>query len=741
MVYRSVILIGSGLYYASGPRNKIENFTQNENAIFFDGSRYLIDSTTIISKLKDKVDKDTIFHLEANSYKDENGVLHLELIKDVSEARKVFELILDLVDGPIQVHLYCNYARLALEQTDLPVGSVIAAHSDKSIRSSRLLNINTIKHILEFSKSEQDEVNGHSILNTIFYHLPLFAMQTLAVGIKVSESKNVISTINLQPAENLISSNQISAFLKNWIQEFLTTLQHNSSAGHAYYDLIRSDIANLEFNVFEINQYLLGQIIANELSRAYVTLDATHSFWNVLNQPNNFLVSPIHLVAFEGLVHTIRIFHHYGCNLDYQLEGTGNTALLVATQAGHLQTIQELISWGVNVALANNKGINALHTSIQIGRDDIAQFLIDSGAEVNSKTKQGYTPLFIAIQNEDLSSVLVLINAGVDLGVSIGGRTILYFALANIENEEIINILIDHYDLNKADQYGETSLFWAIQFNRVQAVSKIIKTQGIITTVNGVTALYFASFYGYGKIANVLLDAGLDPNDRNEDGKTALHIAAYSGHHDTLYVLIEAGADVNARGKDGETPVYLATQNNHSEALKILVNAGANPKTPITSGDTPLSYAKFKGYNIVIEYLEQFEVQNYYSDEGDFTTLFGLLSADNVIHMSKYGTYHGGSGADRFVLHLNYTGQKKGLVRIIDDFIGTEGDILDLSNYEYIRSEQDIELSEETYFGKGTLVVRNKINNEVLVILPGCKALEIVDNILVGSQLSQQEEL
>ena len=57
------------------------------------------------------------------------------------------------------------------------------------------------------------------------------------------------------------------------------------------------------------------------------------------------------------------------------------------------------------------------------------------------------------------------------------------------------------------------------------------------------------------------LQAGADPNTRDESGSTLLHEAAMSGTAETVTALLEAGADPNARDNDGKLPFYYAEDN------------------------------------------------------------------------------------------------------------------------------------------------------------------------------------
>ncbi len=89
------------------------------------------------------------------------------------------------------------------------------------------------------------------------------------------------------------------------------------------------------------------------------------------------------------------------------------------------------------------------------------------------------------------------------------------------------------------------------------------------------------------------LNAGADPNARNETGATALHLAArFNPSAAVVEALIEAGADLHLRDNPGRTPLHLAAWQNPSVAvIRALIEAGADPNEPNDKGMTPLHLA------------------------------------------------------------------------------------------------------------------------------------------------------
>jgi uncharacterized protein len=73
--------------------------------------------------------------------------------------------------------------------------------------------------------------------------------------------------------------------------------------------------------------------------------------------------------------------------------------------------------------------------------------------------------------------------------------------------------------------------------------------------LSGNTALMGVSFKGYKELADMLLQAGANVNQRNSNGATALTFAATFGHLQIAEMLLKNGADVTLTDARGKTPL------------------------------------------------------------------------------------------------------------------------------------------------------------------------------------------
>jgi ankyrin repeat protein len=150
--------------------------------------------------------------------------------------------------------------------------------------------------------------------------------------------------------------------------------------------------------------------------------------------------------AYMGDVSTVKVALADKANPN-ATDWTGNTALMLASQWGHLYSVQVLLTAGADVnartfqgtALNLTKDPEVAAALIAAGADpnatesignftalfeattkhepELAQALIDHGADVNKPADDGFTPLMWAASHGDLKMTQLLIDAGADLNL------------------------------------------------------------------------------------------------------------------------------------------------------------------------------------------------------------------------------------------------------------------------------------------------------------------------------------
>lgn len=112
--------------------------------------------------------------------------------------------------------------------------------------------------------------------------------------------------------------------------------------------------------------------------------------------------------------------------------------------------------------------------------------------------------------------------------------------------------------------------------------------------MTGHAPLHVAVSAGNIKVVQLLLDEGVNPNQKNDHDDTPLHVAVSFHETDMIPILIRAGADPNIPGRYGHTLLYqiISRPDRHDAVhlLKMLLRHGANPDQVCDGENTPLTY-------------------------------------------------------------------------------------------------------------------------------------------------------
>jgi len=210
-------------------------------------------------------------------------------------------------------------------------------------------------------------------------------------------------------------------------------------------------------------------------------------------------------------------------------ESDDYTPLAHAAYIGDLSAVQTLVRHGADVKQRFMQGQTALHVA---GSDKVAEFLVESGADVSAVNDDGFAPLIYSEAKGDIARVKLLVRLGVHLNV--------------LDNE-------------------------------------------------GYTPLIHAAHKGNVEMVKALIAGGARVDMHDKYGLTALHWAAHFGKPDVIKALASAGADPNAIYQDGFTPLIGAANDGNAAVVQALLEVGANPKLKTKEGYNAEAYARSYG--------------------------------------------------------------------------------------------------------------------------------------------------
>lgn len=291
-----------------------------------------------------------------------------------------------------------------------------------------------------------------------------------------------------------------------------------------------------------------------------------------LNIANNQGLTPLHLAAKTDNCESICLILDYGVRVEAR-SLFGLTALHIAASEKNWVAFDLLTIGGADINAWNNDGESLLHEQArEASSSSIAAHLLKQGANLESRSSQGYTPLQCAAMcgNKDTFFFLLKQGAKVDIETS-KGESILHITSPSNQNcIEILAFALEYgLDVNAASTNGWTPLH-----------QTVFAGTGSPDLASDKTTTY----------VKLLLSHGADVNAESVSaaGETPLHLATIAPmpRPSLVSYLIKYGASVDARTKHGLTPSYLAAQQGRESILEILREAGAD-----SSAEVPLNSA------------------------------------------------------------------------------------------------------------------------------------------------------
>lgn len=181
----------------------------------------------------------------------------------------------------------------------------------------------------------------------------------------------------------------------------------------------------------------------------------------------------------------------------------------------------------------------------KIGNEWQLKLLIDSGADINAKDKDGWTALMYAVRyQEGVQTVSLLLNADADVKAknNFDSSALLIAACYN-NNPQILKMLLEYYSTSEKEllkaftQILSSSLIPEyIQMAKIKLFLE--KSLQLNTFYEGKTPLMYAAQYGNStNVIKLLLDNGCITTVRSTEGKTAFEYASKNSKlkHDENY--------------------------------------------------------------------------------------------------------------------------------------------------------------------------------------------------------------
>lgn len=257
-------------------------------------------------------------------------------------------------------------------------------------------------------------------------------------------------------------------------------------------------------------------------------------------------------------------------------------------------------------------GQTSLHLAAQLGFDEIAQLLLEHGADRERENDIGSRPLHLAVFHGRQKVVERLLSYQVTTATIRNNNGNSVPRAVHMRNKHLVKLSVEN-DADINDNVIEGSALHNATRKEDGNVVKPLPGNGIEVNAidsEGWHAFHFAVANRFKDMINILHRYGGDLDVTSRDRITPLSLAASEGHTETVVALLTHNADVNLGDMNQYSPLHSAACHGHEDVVELLLERGAHLVADVL-GWTPLHYAtRFNHRQVVALLLCEGEDQN-----------------------------------------------------------------------------------------------------------------------------------
>ena len=323
-------------------------------------------------------------------------------------------------------------------------------------------------------------------------------------------------------------------------------------------------------------------------------------------------------------------------NLEKHHATVEGTVLARAAGRGYHAVVGTLISHGASINTRDKEGQTPLHRGVHSGNETVVNSLIQAGASVDAKDRFFRTPLDRAARRNDEAVAETLLCNGASLDIiDCEGRTPLFSAVEG-STVNMVNMMLDRgASMDVRDSDGRTPLFSAIEGSSVDIVNMMLDRGASMDVRDcvGQTPLFSAITHGSVDIVNMMLDKGASTDVRDHEGLTLLSFAALRNYGQMVKLLLQR---VQHAGFSNLKSTNLEPDSEHMQELmaNILSMEVSSPDIKVSEGMTLLHWAARNGLDKSVQkFLEKGSSVDIRTNQGD--TALALAAAYGYVEVVR----------------------------------------------------------------------------------------------------------
>lgn len=285
----------------------------------------------------------------------------------------------------------------------------------------------------------------------------------------------------------------------------------------------------------------------------------------------------LHLACRRGSSELVRaILEYREADVDV-LDKDGDPPLVFALAAGSPDCVRALIERGANVRsrLREGFGPSVAHVCAYHGQPDCMRELLLAGADPNAIDDEGESVLHRAVSKKYTDCALVILENG-----GCGSM-----AVPNSKNLTPLHLCVATWNVAVVRRWVEVA--------SPEEIADAIDIPSPVGTALCMAAAAKKDHETDGReLVRILLFAGADPTAQDaQHGRTALHTAAMANDVELVKIILDAGVDVNIRNVQNTIPLHVALARGAKSCVGLLLSAGANCNMQDDEGDNAFHIA------------------------------------------------------------------------------------------------------------------------------------------------------
>ena len=312
---------------------------------------------------------------------------------------------------------------------------------------------------------------------------------------------------------------------------------------------------------------------------------------------DNKELNQLHSAERDSNVTEMKLTLPRGFSVDSR-NATGRTPLMNAALNGNVQVVKSVIKRGADPSLMDNRGWNTLHCAAQGGDTDIISLIHTHLPNIDSKTREGDTPLMLAALNGKLRAVKWFLERGATVACEEKrGWNILHHA-AQGGDTDIISLIHTHLpNIDSKTREGDTPLMLAALNGKLRAVKWFLERGATVACEEkrGWNILHHAAQGGDTDIISLIHTHLPNIDSKTGEGHTPLMVAALCGKLHAVKWFLEKGATVACECNRGWNTLHCAAKGGDTDIISLIHTHLPNIESKTGEGDTPLMVAALCG--------------------------------------------------------------------------------------------------------------------------------------------------